>query len=86
MSLVILEEGSVPLSEELVREFGLHKGCEVEWERTEDGGLKLRPSVAPAGAGSQLLGILKPFVHEQEGGYEAYLKWRSELASLNGIQ
>ena len=84
MSLVILEEGAVPIPADLAQEFGLHKGSSFRWERTDDGALKLLSSVASGGAGSRLLGILKPYVKEQGGGVEAFLKWRDEDARLDG--
>lgn len=83
MPVVIREEGSVPLPEELAEEDGLHKGSEVEWERTEDGALKLR-AVASTGGGSRFLRILKPYLKEQGGGVEAFLEWRREDARLDG--
>jgi len=83
MSLVILEEGAVPIPKDLSQEFGLHKGSSFRWERTEDGALKLLTSVASGGAGSRLLGILKPYVKPEGDGVEAFLKWRQEDRELD---
>ncbi|AIE84416.1 AbrB/MazE/SpoVT family DNA-binding domain-containing protein [Fimbriimonas ginsengisoli] len=84
MSLVILEEGSVPLPEDLAEEFGLHKGSPIQWERTEDGALKLRPAVSREEAVERLSGLLKPYLKQQGGGVDAFLRWREEDARLDG--
>lgn len=84
MSLVVREDLSVPLPEDLARRFGIHGGSRIEWEPTEDGRLTLRTEESSEGAGSRLLGILKPYLKEQGGGVEAFLEWRREDARLDG--
>ena len=83
MSLVILEEGSVPLPEDLAQEFGLHKGSSVRWERTEDGALKLRPATSREEAIDRLMGSLKDTVKPGESGMESFLGWRQEERELD---
>ena len=84
MSIVILEEGSVPLPEEYAQEFGLHKGSAAEWRRTDDGALELRPSATRKEAIERLSTLLDPYLTERGGGVEAFLKWREEDARMDG--
>ncbi len=83
MSLVILEEGTVPLPEDLAQEFGLHKGSSVRWERTEDGALKLRPAMTREEAIRKLRGALKDTLKPGESGVESFLRWRQEERELD---
>ena len=83
MSLVILEEGAVPIPEDLAQEFGLHKGSSFQWERTEDGALKLRPAMTREEAIEWLRGSLKDTLKPGENGMESFLKWRQEERELD---
>ena len=84
MSIVILEEGSVPLPEDLAQAIGLHKGTAAEWRRTDDGALELRPSTTRKEAIDRLGTLLDPYLTERGGGVEAFLEWREEDARLDG--
>ena len=59
MSLVVREDLPVAIPEALAAELGLHGGSSVEWERTDDGALKLRPARSRAEAIDRLMGSLK---------------------------
>ena len=83
MVTVVREEGSVPIPEELAREFGIHAGSEVEWERTEDGALKLRTHRSRAQAARSLLGAGRKYLEPGESGVEGFLRWRQEERELD---
>lgn len=84
MSLVVREDLSVPLPEDLARRFGIHGGSRIEWEPTEDGRLTLRAETTRQEAINRLGEVLKPYLKEQGGGVEAFLEWRREDARLDG--
>ena len=83
MSIIVLEEGSVPIPEDLAQEFGIHKGSQVEWERTEDGALKLRPASTREEVVRRMRGALKDTLKPGESGVESFLKWRQEERELH---
>ncbi len=84
MSLVVQEEGSVPIPEDLAHEFGIHKGSQIDWVRTEKGTLELCPArTARQQAIDRLLGSLKDTVKPGESGMEQFLKWRQEERELD---
>ena len=83
MSLTVREEGSVPLPEELAHEFGIHKGSEIEWERTDDGALKLRVPNDRLEAVRRLRGMGRDLLKPGESGVEEFLKWRQEERELD---
>ena len=73
----------MPLPEDLAQEFGIHKGSEIEWERTDDGALKLRAANKRLEAIDRLMGSLKHTVKPGESGVEEFLKWRQEERELD---
>ena len=74
----------MPIPEALAQEFGIHKGVRIDWERTEDGGLRLRTVRSRAERARELLGAGKKYLQPDESGVEAFLKWREEDARLDG--
>jgi len=58
MTLVVREDLSVPISEEMAERLGLHPGSPIQWERTRDGGYTLRPALTRQEAARQLHGML----------------------------
>lgn len=58
MSLVVLEEGSVPIPEDLAQEYGIHKGSPIEWERMPDGRLAMRATSSRRAAIDRFCGML----------------------------
>lgn len=83
MSLVVRRDLSVPIPEEMARDLGLHEGSPVEWERTPDGGLTLRPSRTRAEIARALLGAGQKYLKPGESGVEGFLKWREEERRLD---
>ena len=83
MSLVVREEGSVPLPEDLAQEFGIHKGSHVEWERTEDGALKLRSANSRLAAFDRFSKALKATVRPGDGDPDWFLRWRQEEREMD---
>lgn len=83
MSLTVREEGSVPLPEDLAQEFGIHKGSEIEWERTDDGALKLRTAKSRLAAFDLFSETLRATLKPGEDGMEWFLKWRQEERELD---
>ena len=83
MSLVVREDLSVAIPEALAAELGLHGGSSVEWERTEDGALKLRPARSRTEAIDRLSGMGKSWVKPGESGVERFLKERQEERELD---
>lgn len=84
MSLVVREDNSVVLPEDLSRELGVHKGSEIEWERT-DAGILLKPRHATSRqeAVDRLSGMGKAWLEPGENGVETFLKWRQEERELD---
>ena len=84
MPLVVREDNSVVLPDELAQELGVHTGNEIEWERT-DAGILLKPRHATSRqeAINRLLGSLKDTVKPGESGMEEFLKWRQEERELD---
>lgn len=76
MSLIVREDGSVPLPEDLAQEYGIHKGSRIEWERTSDGALKLRSAEMREAAVRRLRGLGRTWLKPGEEGVEGFLKWR----------
>jgi len=83
MSLVVREEGSVPLPAELAEEFGIHQGSQIEWVRTEDGLLTLRPASTGHEAFRKLKGLGRRWFQPGESGVEAFLEWREAERKLD---
>ncbi len=83
MSLVVREEGSVPIPEDLAEEFGVHKGSSVEGEQTEDDRLALHTHSSRAEAARKLLGLGEAWLKPGESGVESFLKWRQEERELD---
>ena len=84
MPLTVRDDLSVPIPEEVASQMGIHPGSPVQWERTSDGGYTLRPDQTRREAVEGLGEVLKPYLKEQGGGVEAFLKWRREDARLDG--
>ena len=82
MSLVVLEEGSVPIPEDLAQEFGIHKGSPVQWERTPDGRLTLRTAAARHAAIDRLSGMLAYTLKPGESAVADLIREREEAAIL----
>jgi AbrB family looped-hinge helix DNA binding protein len=78
MSIVIREEGSVPIPAELAEEFGIHAGSQVEWERSGDGRLILRPANNRQEAVRKLRGMGKAWLTPGEDGVAGFLEWRDQ--------
>ncbi|AIE85296.1 AbrB/MazE/SpoVT family DNA-binding domain-containing protein [Fimbriimonas ginsengisoli] len=83
MSLVVREEGSVPIPEELAEEFGIHKGSQIEWERTADGSLTLRATMSREETIRAIRGAGRKFLKPGESGVESFLRWRQEERELD---
>lgn len=83
MVTVVREEGSVPIPEELAREFGIHAGSEVEWERAEDGSLRLRLGASREEAIRSVRGAGRKYLEPGESGVEGFLRWRQEERELD---
>ena len=84
MSLVVREDLSVTIPEEMAERMGLHPGSPVQWESAPNGGYTLRPALSRHEAIDRLGEVLKPYLKEQGGGVEAFLEWRREDARLDG--
>ena len=80
MSLVVLEEGSVPIPEDLAQEFGIHKGSPVQWERTPDGRLTLRTLSSRREAARRLRGMLSHTLKPGESAVADLIREREEAA------
>lgn len=83
MPLTVVEEGSVPIPEDLAHAFGIHKGSQIEWERTEDGALKLRATNDRLEAIRAIRGAGRKYLQPGESGVESFLKWRQEERELD---
>lgn len=83
MSLTVRDDLSVPIPEALAEEMGLHAGSQVEWERTDDGALKLRTVSERLAAFDRLGEILKGTFEPGESGMGWFLKWRQEERELD---
>jgi len=76
MSITVSVEGSVPIPAELANEFGIHAGTQVEWERTDDGRLALRPTTTRQKAVEELRGMGKKWLEPTQSGVDRFLDWR----------
>ncbi|CAN5600414.1 hypothetical protein BH11ARM2_BH11ARM2_28960 [soil metagenome] len=83
MSIIVREEGLVPLPEDWAQEFGIHMGSEIEWERTEGGALTLRARNRRLEAIDRLRGMGKAWLKHGESGVESFLRWRQEERELD---
>ena len=80
---VVIREGSVPIPSDLVAELGLQDGTAVDVQRTDDGGLKIKPALTREEAIRRLRGSLKDTLKPGENGMESFLKWRQEERELD---
>jgi bifunctional DNA-binding transcriptional regulator/antitoxin component of YhaV-PrlF toxin-antitoxin module len=78
MSITVREEGFVPIPEDLAQEFGIHAGSHIEWERTDDGRLALRPAMSRSEAVRTLRGMGKQWLKPGESGVSSFLQWRDD--------
>ena len=80
MSLILRDDLSVPISEEMAQRLGLHPGSPVLWEPTLDGGYVLRPTLTRAEAIDQLSGSLKGYLKPGESAVADLIREREEDA------
>ena len=83
MSLLVRDDLSISIPEDLAQQAGIHAGTPVEWERTEDGALKLRATNDRLEAVRRLRGMGKALLKPGESGVEESLKWRQEERELD---
>ncbi|RYG38053.1 hypothetical protein EON81_04780 [bacterium] len=76
MSIVVREDLSVPISEEMAEQMGLHPGSSVQWERAQDGSYILRPVLPREEAVRRLRGMSKSWLKPGESGVESFLQER----------
>ena len=80
MSLVVRDDLSVPLPEEVAEKLGLHRGSPVRWERTPDGGYTLRPALTREEAIDRLSGMLAHTLKPGESAVADLIREREEDA------
>ncbi len=80
MSLVVREEGSIPIPEGLAREFGIRKGSAVGWERTPDGRLTVRAASERQAAIDRFCGMLAHTLGPGESAVADRIREREEDA------
>ena len=83
MLLVVREEGSVPIPEDLADRFGIHEGSRIEWVLSDSGQLVLRTTTLRDEAVRTLRGSLKNTVKPGETGMDAFLEWRESERRLD---
>ena len=76
MSLVVREDLSVPIPEEM----GLHPGSPVQWERTPDGAYTLRPALTRHATIDRFCGSLKGYLKPGESAVADLIREREEDA------
>ena len=80
MSLVVRDDLSVPIPEELAESVGLHRGSPVEWERMADGRLSLRTEASRHEAIDRLSGMLAKYLKPGESAVADLIREREEDA------
>lgn len=83
MFLTVRDDLSVAIPEAMAEELGLHAGSPVEWERTDDGALKLRAAHDRLEAVRRLRGMGKALLKPGESGVESFLELRQEERELD---
>ena len=82
MSLVVRQDFSVPIPEDMAQEIGLHRGSAVRWERAADGGLTLRATSSRKEAALKLRGMLKDYLKPGDSAVADLIREREEAAIL----
>ncbi len=59
MTTTVTESNQVSIPPEIAREFGIHPGTELEWEKTGDGTILIRPLSSRGELARQLMGAGK---------------------------
>lgn len=80
MSLILRDDLSVPISEKMAEELGLHRGSAVRWERTPDGGYALRPALTREEAARRMHGMLAHLLKPGESAVADLIREREEDA------
>jgi len=80
MTLVVREDLSVPISEEMAERMGLHPGSPVQWERSPDGCYTLRPGQTRQEAARRLHGMLAHTLKPGESAVADLIRERGEEA------
>jgi len=80
MALVVREDLSVLISEEMAERMGLHPGSPIQWERSPDGGYTLRPVQTRQEAARQPHGMLAHTLKPGESAVADLIRERGEEA------
>lgn len=80
MSLVVREDLSVTIPEEMAERMGLHPGSPVQWESAPNGGYTLRPALSRHEAIDRLSGMLKGYLKPGESAVADLIREREEDA------
>lgn len=80
MSLVVRDDLSVAIPQEVAEKMGLHPGSPVRWERTANGGYALRPALTRSEAAQRLHGMLAHTLEPGESAVADLIREREEDA------